>query len=196
MNLERSQDPRNLLFIDARSYNRWLPREVTDDEIRAIYDLMKWGPTSANCSPARFVFVRSESGKARLAGCVSMNNRVKVEQAPFTVIVGMDEKFADRLPFLFPHAPSARHWFADQETARITAIRNSSLQGAYFMLAARLLGLDCGPMSGFDNAKLDAEFFGDTSIKSNFIFALGHGASEMLFPRAPRLEFGEACQFA
>jgi 3-hydroxypropanoate dehydrogenase len=196
MQSERSQDPRNLLFIDARSYNRWWPQEVSDDQIREVFDLMKWGPTSANCSPARFVFVRSESCKARLADCVSTNNRVKVEQAPFTIIVGMDEKFADRLPLLFPHAPSARHWFADLETARVTALRNSSLQGAYFMLAARLLGLDCGPMSGFDNAKLDAEFFAGTSIKSNFIFALGHGTSEMLFPRSPRLEFGEVCRFA
>ena len=186
----------DLIFRNARSYNRWKPTPVTDEEIRAVFDSMKWGPTSANCSPARFVFVRSEAAKQKLAGCVSDNNRIKVEQAPLTVIIGMDEQFKDKLPFLFPHVPNVQSWFANPDVAHATAFRNSSLQGAYFMLAARLAGIDCGPMSGFDSAKLDAAFFAGTSIKTNFICALGHGSQEMLFPRLPRFGFDEVCSFA
>lgn len=184
------------LFTHARSYNRWAATPVTEEEIRRVFDLMKWGPTSANCSPARFVFVSSPEGQAKLADCVSKANRVKVEEAPVTAIIGMDERFADRLPFLFPHAPGARDWFAEPEIARTTALRNSSLQGAYFMLAARLLGIDCGPMSGFDHARVDEAFFAGTSVRSNFICALGHGTTEMLFPRLPRFEFDEVARFA
>jgi nitroreductase len=190
-----SADIADLVFRKARSFNRWLDIPVSDEEVRAIFDLMKWGPTSANCSPARFVFVRSAAAKSLLAECVSKNNRVKVEQAPLTAIIGMDLQFYTRLPTLFPHNPDAAHWFEDPGTAHLTALRNSSLQGAYFMLAARLLGLDCGPMSGFDNEKVDAAFFAGTAVKSNFICALGHGSTDQLFPRGPRLSFDEVCQF-
>jgi len=190
-----TQDAADTLFTGARSYNRWSSTPVTEEEIRRIFELMKWGPTSANCSPARFVFVSGAAAKARLVGCVSRNNQVKVEQAPVTAVIGMDEKFADRLPLLFPHAPTARDWFSDPEVARTTALRNSSLQGAYFMLAARLLGIDCGPMSGFDHARVDALFFPATSIKSNFICALGHGTTAMLLPRLPRFNFDDVARF-
>lgn len=190
-----TQSAADILFTHARSYNRWGPAPVSPEEIRRIFDLMKWCPTSANCCPARFVLVCSAAAKAQLAGCVSRNNRVKVEQAPVTVIIGMDLHFADRLPFLFPHAPGARDWFADPQVARMTALRNSSLQGAYFMLAARLLGIDCGPMSGFDHAQIDAAFFAGTSVESNFICALGHGTAQMLHPRLPRFDFDEVARF-
>lgn len=190
-----TDNPAEVLFLKARSFNRWSPAPVTEDEIRHIFELMKWGPTSANCSPARFVFVASAAAKVRLAQCVSRNNQPKVQQAPVTVVIGMDEKFADHLPFLYPHVSSARHWFAEPELARTTALRNSSLQGAYFMLAARLLGLDCGPMSGFDHAQVDALHFAGTSIKSNFICALGHGTDEMLQPRLPRFDFDDIARF-
>jgi 3-hydroxypropanoate dehydrogenase len=186
---------KSALFHGARSYNRWAPTQVTDAELREVFDLMKWGPTSANSSPARFVFVRGAEAKAKLVGCVSAKNQVKIEQAPVTVIIGMDHKFADRLPFLFPHAPEARHWFGDPELARVTALRNSSLQGAYFILAARLVGLDCGPISGFDHALVDQEFFKQSSVQSNFLCALGHGTEEALYPRSPRFEFDDVCTF-
>jgi len=183
----------NALFRNARSYNRWSSEGVPEATLRVLYDLLKLGPTSANCSPARFVFVASVASRAKLLNCVSSGNRVKVEQAPVTVIVGMAERFAERLPFLFPHAPTARSWFTDPALARETALRNSSLQGAYLIIAARSLGLDCGPMSGFDAAKLDAAFFTGTDVKSNFICALGHGSNEHLHERLPRLQFDEAC---
>jgi 3-hydroxypropanoate dehydrogenase len=190
-----TQDAADTLFTGARTYNRWSSTPVTEEEIRRIFELMKWGPTSANCSPARFIFVSSAAAKAGLVGCVSKKNQVKVEQAPVTAVIGMDEKFADQLPLLFPHAPAARDWFTDPEVARTTALRNSSLQGAYFMLAARLLGIDCGPMSGFDHARVDALFFQGTSIKSNFICALGHGTSDTLLPRLPRFKFDDVARF-
>lgn len=186
----------DLLFRDARSYNRWSGEAVPVETLRALYELLKMGPTSANCSPARFVFVASDAGRERLAGCVSAGNRVKVQQAPVTVIIGMDELFHDRIPELFPHNPGARDWFLEPGARRDTAFRNSSLQGAYLMLAARALGLDCGPMSGFDHARVDAEFFKGTSIKSNFLCALGHGTTEGLYPRGPRLAFDDACELA
>jgi 3-hydroxypropanoate dehydrogenase len=186
----------DILFRKARSYNRWdTTRPVSDVQIQALYELMKWGPTSANCSPARFVFVTSAAGKAKLVEAVSAGNKVKVEQAPCTVIIGMDMKFFDRIPELLPHMPSARDWFAhDEKLAQATAFRNSSLQGAYLMLAARALGLDCGPMSGFDPAAVEAEFFAGTSVKANFICALGTGTEEELYPRSPRLAFDDACK--
>jgi 3-hydroxypropanoate dehydrogenase len=183
------------LFRAARSYNRWAPEPVSDTTLQALYDVLKFGPTSANSSPARFVFVKSAVAKARLLECVAKNNYVKVEQAPVVAIIGMDLKFYEQIPHLFPHNPGAREWFAnDAENARTTAFRNSSLQGAYLIIAARALGLDCGPMSGFDNAKVDAAFFTDTPIKSNFICALGHGTQEQLYPRNPRLSFAAACR--
>jgi len=182
------------LFREARSYNRWSAEPIPESTLRALYDTLKLGPTSANCSPARFVFVQGAEAKARLVQCVSAGNTVKVQQAPVTVIIGMDEKFYDRIPELFPHNPGARDWFLEPKVAHATAFRNSSLQGAYLILAARALGLDCGPMSGFDHDKVDAAFFAGTSVKSNFLCALGQGTTEKLFPRSPRLAFEQACQ--
>ena len=182
------------LFRQARSYNRWTQDTVSDEQLRAVYELARLGPTSANSCPARFVFVKTPEAKARLVGCVDAGNVTKVEQAPVTVIIGMDLEFYERLPELFPHNPGAREWFVDPESARVNALRNGSLQGAYLILAARALGLDCGPMSGFDNARVDAEFFAGTTVRSNFLCALGHGTTEKLHPRGPRLAFREACR--
>jgi nitroreductase len=182
------------LFTHARTQNGWLDTPVADDTLRALYDLLKWGPTSANCSPARFVFVRSDEARQRLAACVSAGNAPKVRQAPVTVIIGMDMAFYDKLPQLFPHA-DARPWFAGKpDVIDATALRNSSLQGAYLMLAARSLGLDCGPMSGFDAVKLDAAFWAGTTVRTNFICSLGHGDPGKVFGRSPRLAFDEACR--
>ncbi len=180
------------LFRDARSHGAWTDQSVSDTEMRAIYELTKFGPTSANCSPARFVWVISAEGKARLKPLVSAVNGEKVLKAPVTVIIGYDLDFAKELPRLFPAAPTAKDWFAAPEVAQITAFRNGTLQGGYFMMAARALGFDCGPMSGFDNAGVDAAFFAGTSIKSNFICSIGRGDASKLGPRAPRLSFEEA----
>ena len=182
------------LFSQARTQNGWLDTPVADETLHALYDLLKWGPTSANCSPARFVFVRSDEARQRLAACVSAGNAPKVRQAPVTVIIGMDMAFYDKLPQLFPHA-DARPWFAGKpDVIDATALRNSSLQGAYLMLAARSLGLDCGPMSGFDAVKLDAAFWAGTTVRTNFICSLGHGDPGKVFGRSPRLAFDEACR--
>jgi 3-hydroxypropanoate dehydrogenase len=184
------------LFRNARTHNVWLDRPVSDDTLRRLYDLVKWGPTSANSSPARFVFVRSKEAKERLAPALSAGNLEKTMQVPVTVIVAHDLTFFDQLPKLFPHARDARSWFSDSpDLAQATAFRNGTLQGAYLILAARALGLDCGPMSGFDNAKVDAEFFGgpEGTVKSNFLINLGYGDPAKLFPRNPRLGFEEAC---
>ena len=184
------------LFDNARTHNGFAPEPVPEATLRQLYDLMKWGPTSANCSPARIVFVSSPDGKEKLLACVTPGNFEKTKQAPVTAIIGMDMAFHDKLPQLFPHA-DARPWFADKpEMIAATAFRNSSLQGGYFIIAARALGLDCGPMSGFDAAKLDAAFFASTSVKSNFICNLGHGDPSKLFGRSPRLSFEEACTLA
>jgi 3-hydroxypropanoate dehydrogenase len=161
--------------------------------LRALYELLKLGPTSANCCPARFVFVSSPQAKAKLVGCLSPGNVVKVEQAPVTVIIGMDQKFYEKVPFLFPHKPEIAAMFKDPAAGAVHMMRNATLQGAYLMLAARALGLDTGPMSGFSNEKVDAEFFAGTSVKSNFLCALGVGTTDALFPRSPRLPFEEAC---
>jgi 3-hydroxypropanoate dehydrogenase len=184
------------LFTDARTQNGYHPDPVSDDQLRALYDLLKWGPTSANCQPARLVFVRSAEAKQRLIACVSPGNVQKITEAPVTVIVGMDMTFYEKLPKTFPHV-NARAWFEGQP-AKIeeTALRNSSLQGGYLIIAARALGLDCGPMSGFDGAKLDAAFFAGTAVKSNFICTLGRGDASKVLARNPRLDFDEACQFA
>lgn len=185
----------DVLFRSARTHNGWQTRPVTDEQLQQIYDLMKMGPTSANCSPARLVFIRSAEAKARLKPALSAGNMDKTMAAPVTAIIAYDLKFFDKLPKLFPHNPGARDWFAnDPKAAEVAAFRNGSLQGAYFMLAARSVGLDCGPMSGFDNARLDAEFFPDGSVKSNFLCNLGYGDPAKLFPRSPRLDFAEACQ--
>lgn len=185
------------LFRLARTRNGWTDRPLSDEQIRQLYDLVKWGPTSANSCPARFIWVRSADGKARLAALVSQTNRSKVLAAPVTVIIGYDLDFADRLPELFPaKGEKMRETFRDPLLAESTAFRNSSLQGGYLILAARALGLDAGPMSGFDNARVDAEFFAATRIKSNFICSLGYGSDENLFPRNPRLSFDEAGKIA
>ena len=182
------------LFREARSYNRWTADTVPERTLRALYDLLKLGPTSANCCPARFVFVSSSAAKAKLVGCVSPGNVVKVEQAPVTVIVGMDEKFYERVPFLFPHKPEIADIFKDPAVGNVHMMRNATLQGAYLILAARSLGLDAGPMSGFSNEKVDAAFFSGTAVKSNFLCALGVGTTEALFSRGPRLAFEDACK--
>ncbi|GEQ97441.1 putative malonic semialdehyde reductase RutE [Iodidimonas gelatinilytica] len=183
------------LFRKARSYNRWQDKPVSGETLQALYDLLKWGPTSANCSPARFVFLQSEAAKTRLKPLVMGSNAIKVMTAPVVAIVAWDAEFYDKIPQLFPHNPEARDWFAhDADVAHQTAFRNSTLQGAYLMLAARALGLDCGPMSGFDNKAVDAEFFPDSQIKSNFLCAIGYGSTDELFPRSPRLAFDDACQ--
>jgi 3-hydroxypropanoate dehydrogenase len=182
------------LFLEARTHGHWSDAPVPEATLRRLYELLRMGPTSANCCPARFVFAASRAARDRLAECVSQGNRAKVLAAPVTVIVGMDEKFYDRLPQLYPHNPDARSWFLDPAVAQTTALRNSSLQGAYLILAARSLGLDCGPMSGFDAARVDAAFFAGTTIRANFICSLGHGRPERLHPRSPRLSFEEACR--
>ncbi len=184
----------NLLFTQARTHNAWQPRAIESDLLERLYALTKMGPTSANCSPARFVFVQSAAAKARLKPTLLDSNVDKTMSAPVTVIVGSDQAFYERLPELFPHA-DAKSWFVgNQALIESTAFRNSSLQGAYLMLAARALGLDCGPMSGFDQAKVDAEFFPGTTIKSNFLINIGYGDVAALFPRSPRLSFADACQ--
>ena len=183
------------LFTEARSFSAWLPNAVSAETLQAVYDLMKWGPTSANSCPARFVFVREGPKKEQLISCLAKGNVEKVKTAPVTVIIAQDDRFYDQLPKLFAHAPAMKALFAaDEALAAATAFRNSSLQGAYFMLAARALGLDCGPMSGFDNAKLDGLFFAGTTWKSNFICSLGYGDRTKLHPRLSRLSFTEACR--
>ena len=182
------------LFREARTYNSWSDAPVTDADLRALYDLVKMGPTSANASPARFVFVKSAEGREKLADFVGPNNKDKVLTAPVTVIIGMEMNFHERLPELFPHA-DARSWFAhNDELRRETAFRNSALQGAYLILAARALGFDTGPMSGFAKPLVDAAFFAGTTIETNFICTLGKGTTEKLFDRSPRLSFEDAAQ--
>lgn len=184
------------IFRHARTHNGWLDRPVSDEQLRALYDLWKMGPTSANCSPARVVFVRSREAKEKLEPALSEKNRGKTMAAPVVAIIGMDLAFYEKLPMLFPH-DDARSWFAGKpRLIEDTAFRNSSLQGAYLILAARALGIDTGPMSGFDNAKVDEAFFAGTAVKSNFICSLGYGDPEKLFPRSPRLPFDEACRIA
>jgi 3-hydroxypropanoate dehydrogenase len=198
----------DLLFRKARSYIAWLDEPVSDELLLQLYDLMKWGPTSANSCPARFLFLRTEKAKQRLLPTLAPGNVEKTMKAPVTVIVAYDLKFYEKLPRLFPHNPGMAKLFEDNPQLVVaTARRNSSLQGAYMMMAARALGLDCGPMSGFDNAKLDEEFFGAGKecegceqeffpaehVKSNFLCNLGYGDPTKLFPRSPRLDFNEAC---
>ena len=196
------------IFRTARTHGDWLDQPVTDETLRQVYDLMKWGPTSANGSPGRFVLVRSKEAKERLRPTLSPGNVDKTMAAPVTVIIAYDLLFFEKLPKLFPHSPKMRDLFAaNPQLVEVTAKRNSSLQGAYLIIAARALGLDCGPMSGFDNAKLDEEFFGAGKecegceqeffpaghVKSNFLCNLGYGDPAKLPPRGPRLEFDEAC---
>ena len=187
----------NRLFLTARTRNAWTDRQVTEQLLRELYDLMKFGPTSANCCPARFVWVRSAEGKGKLAAVASPGNAQKILTAPVTVVVGYDLDFAEQLPKLVPsRGKEMQGYFADPQVAETTAFRNSSLQGAYLIVAARALGLDCGPMSGFSNDAVDSEFFAGTRIKSNFICSIGYGSDENLFPRNPRLTFEESGRFA
>lgn len=180
----------DLIFREARSYNRWTDAPVSDETLQEIMELMKWGPTSANCWPLRVVFAKSKAAKKRLERHVIESNVVKVLTAPVVAILAYDTLFFDRVPELFPHNPGAREWFVnDKDTGYETAFRNSSLQGAYFIIAARALGLDCGPMSGFNNKTLDKEFFPDGQYKSNFLCCLGVGSDDQLFGRSPRPAF-------
>jgi 3-hydroxypropanoate dehydrogenase len=185
------------LFRAARTRNGWTDRTVNEQQLRELYDLMKFGPTSANCSPARFVWVTSAQGKEKLAALASKTNGPKIRVAPVTVIIGYDLDFAEHLPKLFPaRGKEMQAAFKDPQVTQTTAFRNSSLQGAYLIIAARALGLDTGPMSGFNNEAVDREFFADTHIKSNFICSLGYGSDENLFPRNPRLSFEDVGRFA
>ena len=180
----------DLLFREARSYNGWLDRPVSEDEIRAIYDLAKMGPTSANMQPGRFVWCRSEEAKARLADCAMEQNKDKIRTAPVCVIIGYDIDFHQELPWLFPHT-DAKSWFENDEAGRIeAAARNSALQGAYLMLAARALGFDCGPMSGVDLDAVTAAFFGDRPrVRADWVCSIGHGDPDSIFERSPRPDF-------
>ena len=180
------------LFREARTYNGWADRPITPAAIETLYALARMGPTAANSNPARFVWVVSEAGKQRLAPHLSAGNRAKTMKASAAVIIGYDLDFPDHMPKLFPHEPTAKTWFEDPVERERGALRNSSLQGAYLLMAARALGWDTGPMSGFDNAAVDGDFFAGTRIKSNFIVSLGRGTDERLFPRLPRLSFDEA----
>lgn len=195
MNERMSDDGLDLVFRTARTHNVWRDQPVDDALLRQVYDLAKIGPTSANMCPMRIVFVKSAEAKEKLRPALDPGNVEKTLKAPVTAIIGMDVRFYEKLPKLFPHA-DARAWFKDLPEGVLTtiALRNSSLQGAYFILAARALGLDCGPMSGFNNAKVDEAFFGGTTIKSNFLCNLGYGDPSVLYPRSPRLDFDEACQ--
>jgi 3-hydroxypropanoate dehydrogenase len=184
------------LFNEGRTQNGFLDQPLPDEKLHELYDMLKWGPTSANCSPARFIFVRTPEAKEKLAACVSPGNLPKVRAAPVTAIVGMDMAFYDLLPKLFPHV-DARAWFVGNEKMIAdTAFRNSSLQGAYLIVAARALGIGAGPMSGFNNAAVDEAFWAGTTVKTNFICTLGYGDPAKVLPRLPRLPFDEACQLA
>lgn len=184
------------LFLKARSHNGWTSQPVDDATLHEIWNLLRWAPTSANCCPLRVVFVKGAAAKAKLLSCVATGNVEKTKAAPVTAILAMDTEFHEQLPKLFPHA-DARSWFAgNQPLIDESAFRNSSLQCAYFMLAARALGLDCGPMSGFDKAAVDREFLAGTTWRSNMLCNLGHGDTTALFPRSPRFEFADACRIA
>jgi 3-hydroxypropanoate dehydrogenase len=182
------------LFTEARAFTRWQDRPVSEAVIERSLELAQFGPTSGNCEPMRLVLVKSPAGKERLLPCVSSGNYEKVRTAPVTAIVAYDREFYEHLPRLYPHT-DARGWFTSNEALALeTALRNSSLQGAYLILALRAHGLDCGPMSGFDNAKVDAEFFPDGTVKSNFLINLGHGDPSKIFERSPRWAFDEVCK--
>lgn len=195
MTTRLSAEALSQLFTEARTHNAWVKKDVPDSLLREVVDLMKAGPTSANCQPARFVFVKSDAGKKRLAPFLSSGNRDKTMAAPVCAIIGHDMRFYEHLPRLFPHNLDARTWFEGNDAVvQTTAMRNGTLQGAYFMLAARSLGLDVGAMSGFDNAGVDREFFPDGRVKSNFLVNVGYGDPAGLFARSPRPTFDEIAQ--
>ncbi len=190
-----SQDALNQLFLNARTHNAWTDAEVPDALLRELVDIVKMGPTSANCSPARIVFVKSDAAKNRLKPFLSEGNLEKTMSAPVCAIIGHDLEFYEHMAKLFPHNKDSRYWFeGDPEKILETAFRNGTLQGAYFLIAARALGLDTGPMSGFDKAGVDEEFFAGTKVRSNFLCNLGHGDPSVLLPRSPRFDFGEIAQ--
>ena len=187
------------ILRSARTHNGWLPKPVTDDQLRAVYEVMKGGPTSANSQPARIVFVRTKEGKEKLRPALSGGNTEKTMTAPVTAIVAYDTQFYEHLPKHFPHDQTAIHWFkgeGKEAVAAATAFRNGTLQGAYLMIAARALGLDCGAMSGFNNAVVDEAFFPDGRFKTNFLCNIGYGDESKIFGRSPRLDFDVACSFA
>src|SRR5579864_7070787 len=184
----------NQLFLEARTHMAWLPKRVPAELLRQVYELARWGPTSANSTPARFIFLESEAAKARLLPALAPLNVDKTKAAPVTVIVAWDTEFYEKLPRLFPQADMRSLFAGNPAMIHETAFRNGSLQGGYFILAARALGLDCGPMSGFDQGKVNAEFFPDGKWKANFLCNLGYGDRSKLYPRNPRLEFDEACR--
>jgi 3-hydroxypropanoate dehydrogenase len=187
----------DLLFREARTHNKWQDKPISDETLYELYELMKFGPTSANSSPARFVFIRTKEGKEKLRPALSSGNTDKTMAAPVTVIVAYDPKFYEKLPKLFPHNPDAMSWFTSNDSlAATTAFRNGTLQGAYLIIAARALGLDTGAMSGFDNATVDAAFFSSNGWRSNFLLNLGYGDPAGLFNRSPRLTFDEAAILA
>jgi 3-hydroxypropanoate dehydrogenase len=197
MSKAMSDEGLDLIFRTARTHNAWQDRPVDDALLAQVYDLAKMGPTSANMCPMRVVFVKSPEAKEKLKPALDAGNVDKTMSAPVTAVIGMDVHFYEKMPKLFPHA-DAKAWFKDlpENVLEYVALRNSSLQGGYFMLAARSLGLDCGPMSGFNNAKVDTAFFAGTTVKSNFLCNLGHGEPTKLYPRSPRLGFEEACRIA
>lgn len=186
----------NLLFRNARTHTAWLDEPVTDETLNSVYDHLRWGPTSANCSPLRIIFVKSAKAKERLRPHLSAGNVDKTMAAPATAILAQDMAFYNQLPRLFPHRDVRSDFVGKDDHIRQTAFRNSSLQGGYFILAARALGLDCGPMSGFNSQTLDTEFFPNQPFESNFLCNLGYGDRDKLHPRGPRLEFDEACSIA
>lgn len=182
------------LFTNARTHSHWQDKKVSDETLKQLFDLMKMAPTSANCSPARIVFVKSKEAKAKLEQCLDKGNIEKTMAAPVTAIIGHDLAFYEHMPKLFPHT-DAKSWFVGKEDyIKSTAFRNGTLQGGYLILAARALGLDCGPMSGFNNAKCDELFFSGTQVKSNFLCNLGYGDASKLHPRSPRFDFAEVCE--
>lgn len=194
MNQPLSSEALQQLFLEARSFSYWQEKPVSDEQLRQLYDLMRTGPTAANSCPARLVFVKSAAAKERLKPCLDEGNVRKSMSAPVVAIVGIDLEFYEKLGKLFPHNAEARSWYAGKpEKIQSVATLNGALQGGYMILAARSLGLDCGPMSGFNKEKLDNEFFPDGKVKSLFICALGYGERSRLHPRNPRLDFAEAC---
>lgn len=191
-----NQDALNQLFLEARTHTAWANKPVSQETLQRIFDLAKMAPTSANCSPMRIVFVQSKEAKEKLRPCLDSGNVDKTMAAPVTAIIAYDREFYEQLPKLFPHT-DARSWFVgNPQLSERTAFLNCSLQGAYFILAARSCGVDCGPMSGFDNDMIDKTFFADTSFKSNFLCNLGYGDPSVLHPRSPRFEFDEVCRIA
>ena len=192
---ELDQEGRALLFTAARSHKAWLDRAVSEETLRALYDLLRWGPTSMNTCPARFVFLTGKEAKERLRPALAEGNVEKTMTAPVTAIAAYDLRFFEELGKLVPHNPDAgKRWADKPEAAESFAAMNATLQGAYFMMAARAVGLDCGPMGGFSKAKVDEAFFPEGRWKSNFLCNLGYGDADQLHPRAPRLDFDEACE--